>query len=102
MNDGEFPSSESSSVGLEREEYKAHTLGVSLFDLDPIVAPFGTAEAPVKVESLMAERIVGCEGGAGSAHHEVQWLNLEKGAQTSCAECGQVFALVDPAYNPNK
>lgn len=57
--------------------------------------PFGTPDNPVKIQSNFDARIVGCTGKAAPEDHEIMWMNVEKGEQSTCRLCGQVFEL-DP------
>jgi len=80
-------------TGREKLEMEASKEGVKLFDMDPLKGPFGTADAPVIVESAVGSRIVGCVGGDGEDSHELLWMNLDNGHPRSCSECGQVFVI---------
>ncbi|KAF2073855.1 hypothetical protein CYY_004851 [Polysphondylium violaceum] len=62
------------------------------FGHEALTGPFGTLKAPVIVESIFDQRIVGCEGGNGE-EHEVSFHNLSTKKPLICLECGQVFKL---------
>lgn len=86
-----MPDSFDQATGLERAE----------IDYPDIFAhnevsrgPFGTASSPALIESAFDERIVGCTGEAAPADHDLYWLTVKKGEQTTCPVCGQVFALL--------
>eukprot|EP00179_Madagascaria_erythrocladioides_P026386 CAMPEP_0198340540 /NCGR_PEP_ID=MMETSP1450-20131203/44948_1 /TAXON_ID=753684 ORGANISM="Madagascaria erythrocladiodes, Strain CCMP3234" /NCGR_SAMPLE_ID=MMETSP1450 /ASSEMBLY_ACC=CAM_ASM_001115 /LENGTH=150 /DNA_ID=CAMNT_0044045525 /DNA_START=118 /DNA_END=570 /DNA_ORIENTATION=- len=78
------------ATGLERAELEAP----DIFKHNEVIkAPFGTAEAPVLVESAFDSRIVGCTGEASPNDHDIHWLEVIKGKQVACPLCGQIFAL---------
>lgn len=82
------------SAGLERLEYLAGLAGRSIFLMEPLkVDRFGTLKAPIPVESISGERMVGCSGFPVESH-ELMWFNVskEKGPGR-CPECGQAFAI---------
>lgn len=90
--EGEIPSILDQATGLERAEIE-HP---DLFKHNEVLrGPFGTPENPVKIQSNYDARIVGCTGKATPDDHDIIWLNVEKGEQSTCRECGQVFEL-DP------
>lgn len=89
---GEIPSILDQGTGLERAEID-HP---DLFKHNEVLrGPFGTAENPVLIQSNYDSRIVGCTGKANPDDHDLVWLSVEKGENSTCRECGQVFEL-DP------
>lgn len=89
---GEIPSIMDQATGLERAEID-HP---DLFKHNEVLrGAFGTAENPVKIQSNYDARIVGCTGKATPDDHDLVWLSVEKGENSICRECGQVFQL-DP------
>lgn len=79
-------------TGLERAELLAEMEGRDIFDKAPL-GPYGTKENPAIVESIYDQRLMGCVGGDADGEHELRWLLVQKGAQSTCPECAQVFEL---------
>lgn len=87
---GEVASIFDQATGLERAEID-HP---DLFKHNEVLrGPFGTHENPVLIQSNFESRIVGCTGRAAPEDHDLFWLNVEKGSDSVCPECGQVFKL---------
>ena len=95
-NDGGIAKNEDQATGLEREEVLAELDGKDYFE-GQLVAPFGTKESPVVVQSIFAERIVGCPGhcdqGDTTNFNEVQWFTVKEGSPYVCPDCNQYFTL---------
>ena len=88
---GEQPSILDQATGLERAEIEYP----DLFKHNEVLrGPFGTPEAPVKIQSAYDSRIVGCTGHAAPDDHDLVWITVKKGEIAYCPICGQAFELV--------
>ena len=58
-----------------------------------IRGPFGTKDKPVGVPSVQGYRVVGCTGGKHEEAHDINWIEVRTGENSTCVVCGQVFCI---------
>ncbi|KAI0322590.1 cytochrome c oxidase subunit VB-domain-containing protein [Amylostereum chailletii] len=93
---GEVPTDEVQSTGLDRVQVLGNLTGVDVFDLEPLDSSrIGTLADPIKVFSVIPERVVGCTGHPAESH-ELLWFNVNSEKPRRCPECGSAY-LVDHA-----
>lgn len=54
---------------------------------------WGTAANPVPIASSGDSRVVACAGQPSRPSHDLKWITVHRGMNTSCPECNQVFML---------
>ncbi|THH20739.1 hypothetical protein EW146_g694 [Bondarzewia mesenterica] len=98
--EGEVPTDEAQSTGLDRVQTLGLLEGIEVFDLNPLDASrIGTLADPIKVFSVEPERLVGCTGSPVDSH-DLLWLTLTKDKMRRCPECGSVYALDQDNSSP--
>jgi cytochrome c oxidase subunit 5b len=92
MSKEELKSEIEHATGLEKAELEAQLKGEELFGPTVLTGSFGTAESPVIVPSVFADRIVGCSGSEEHSH-DLKWHTVHESKDLVCLECGQFFRL---------
>lgn len=94
-------------VGKERLEMLQELSGKQAFlDRPMVVDHYGTLKDPIKVDTIVGERLVGCTGFPKYSHDPV-WMWVRENSlihPKRCCHCGQAFQInkLDDSLHPPK